>query len=140
MISSLTHVLNSPLNRGGWSSDPPDLLLLRPCTGVCIRKRCLLGSIPGERSGWNCKKSHENSLPLTISLSQKFTEPSKGISYPVGGLWRPFTKLTGPSVYTLHNNPIPPTDSIAFCDLSHTFHKQVTMFLSRFVSSKCREF
>ena len=32
---------------------------------------------------------------------KKFTEPAKGISYPVGDLYRYFTKLTGPSAYTL---------------------------------------
>ena len=33
---------------------------------------------------------------------------SKGISYPVGDLYRHFTKLTRPSAYTLHSNLIPP--------------------------------
>ena len=58
-------------------------------------------------------------LPLTTNVSQKLTQPSEGISYPVGDLCRRFTKRTLPSAYTLHSNPIPPTD------LSHTFHKQV---------------
>ena len=57
-----------------------------------------------------CKGRRQNSLPLTTNLSQKFTEPAKRISYPVGDLcWR-FTKLPWPSAYTLHFNPIPPTD------------------------------
>ena len=70
----------------------------------------------------------QNSLPLTTNFSQNVTEPSKGISYPVGDLCRRFTKLTGPCSYTLHSNPIPPQQMVqmAFCDLSHTFHKQVT--------------
>ena len=52
----------------------------------------------------------QNSLPLVTNFSQNITEPSKGISYPVSDLcWR-FTKLTGSSDYTLHNNPMPPTD------------------------------
>ena len=36
---------------------------------------------------------HQNYLPLTTNLSQNVTEPSKGISYPVGDLYRLFTKL-----------------------------------------------
>ena len=56
-----------------------------------------------------------------------FTQPSKGISYLVGDLHRCFTKLTWPSSCTLQSNPIPPhMVHMAFCDLSHTFHKQVT--------------
>ena len=56
------------------------------------------------------KGRHKNSLPLTTKFSQKLTQPSKGISYPVGDLCRRFTKQTLPSAYTLHSNPIPPTD------------------------------
>ena len=56
------------------------------------------------------KGRHQNSLPLTTNVSQNVTEPSEGISYPVGDLCRRFTKLTGSSAYTLHSNPIPPTD------------------------------
>ena len=41
---------------------------------------------------------------------QNVTEPSKGISYPVGDPCQRFTKLTGPCAYTLHSNQIPPTD------------------------------
>ena len=66
-------------------------------------------------------------LPLTTNFSQNVTEPSKGISYPVGDLCRHFTKLTGPCAYALHSNLIPPTDvQMAFCDLSHTFDQEVT--------------
>ena len=43
-------------------------------------------------------------------LTSPLTEPSKGISYPVGDLCRRFTKLTCTSVYTLNSNLIPPTD------------------------------
>ena len=50
-----------------------------------------------------------SSLPLTTNLSQKLTQPSKGISY-LGDFCRCFTKLTGPSAYTLQSNPISPTD------------------------------
>ena len=61
------------------------------------------------------------------NYSQNVTEPSKGISYLVGDLYRRFTRLTGPSFYTLHSNLIPQQMvQMAFCDLSHTFHKQVT--------------
>ena len=49
-------------------------------------------------------------LPLTTNISQKCIEPSKGISYPVGDLYRFFTKLTKPSLYILHSTLIPPTD------------------------------
>ena len=56
------------------------------------------------------KGRRQNSLPLTTNFSQNVTEPSKGISYPVGDLCRCFTKLTGSCAYTLHSNPIPPTD------------------------------
>ena len=34
------------------------------------------------------KWTHQNSLPLTINFSQKFIEPSKGISYPVVDLYQ----------------------------------------------------
>ena len=56
------------------------------------------------------KRNGHMSLPLTTNFSQKFTEPSKVISYPVGDICRRFTKLTGPSAYTLHSNLIPQTD------------------------------
>ena len=76
---------------------------------------------------WNCLKSAQDvkglwvkysaswgrrrySLPLTTNFSQNVTEPSKGISYPVGDLCWHFTRLAVSSVYTLHSNPIPPTD------------------------------
>ena len=40
---------------------------------------------------------------------------------------------TGPFVCTLHNNPIPQQMvQMIFCDLSHTFHKQIPMFPSMF--------
>ena len=73
------------------------------------------------------KRRHQNSLPLTTNFSQKLTQPFEGISYPVGDLCRRFTKLTQSSAYTLHSNLIPQQMvQMAFCDLSHTFHKQVT--------------
>ena len=52
------------------------------------------------QTGQDC----QSSFLLTTSFSQNFTEPSKGISYPVGDLCRRFTKLTGPFAYTLHSN------------------------------------
>ena len=52
----------------------------------------------------------QNYLPLTTNISQKLTQPSKRISYQVGDLCRHFTKQTLPSAYTLHSNPIPPTE------------------------------
>ena len=71
---------------------------------------------------------HQNSLPLTTNLSQKLTEPSEVIRYPVSDLCRRLTKPTGPCAYTLHSNLIPPTDGTngLLSILSHTFHKQVT--------------
>ena len=74
------------------------------------------------------KGRRQNSLPLTTNFSQNVTQPFKGISYPVGDLCRRFTKLTGFSAYTLHSNLIQMVQ-MAFCDLSHTFHKQVTNVL-----------
>ena len=56
------------------------------------------------------KERNQNSLPLTTNFSQKLTQPSKGIRYPVVDLCRCFTKRTLPSTHTLHSNPIPPTD------------------------------
>ena len=53
------------------------------------------------------KGRHQNSLLLTINFSHNFTQPSEGISYPVGDLCRCFTKWTLPIVYTLHSDPIP---------------------------------
>ena len=38
------------------------------------------------------KGRHQNSLPLTTNFSQKLTQPSKGISCPVGDLCRRFTE------------------------------------------------
>ena len=79
------------------------------------------------RYGSMNKGRHQNSLPLTTTFSQKFTEPSEGVSYPVGDLCRHFTKLTLSFAYTLHSYPILPTDGTnGFCDWWHTFHKQVT--------------
>ena len=57
------------------------------------------------------KGRRQNSFPPTTNFSQNATEPSKGISYLVGDLCRHFTKLTGPCAYTLHSNPILPTDA-----------------------------
>ena len=56
------------------------------------------------------KGRRQNSCLLTTNFSQNVTEPSKRISYPVGDLFRHFTKLTGSSAYTLHGNLIPQTD------------------------------
>ena len=69
---------------------------------------------------------HQNSLPLTTNFSQNVTELSKGISYRFNALYRRFTKITGSSAYTLHRNP-QQMAQMAFCDLSHTFHKQTTI-------------
>ena len=80
------------------------------------------------------KRRHQNSLPLTTNFSQKFTEPSKVISYPAGDLRRCFTKMTGLSAYTLHSNPIPQhMVQMAFCDWSHIFLKQVTKVSQHFL-------
>ena len=69
----------------------------------------------------------QNSLPLSTNFSHNVTEPSTGISYPIGDLCQRFTKLTRPCAYTLHSSPIPQQMlQMAFFDLLHTFHKQVT--------------
>ena len=58
----------------------------------------------------------DNFVPPTTNLSQKFTELSKGISYPAGEISRRFTKLTGLFVYTLHSNQTPLKDGTnVFC-------------------------
>ena len=69
-----------------------------------------------------------NSLPLTTNFSQNVTEPSKGISYQVSDLCRGFIKLTGRGAYTLYIVIRCPKQmvQISFCDLLHTFYKQVT--------------
>ena len=55
---------------------------------------------------------------------------AKEISCPVDDLCRRFIRLTGPSVYTLQSTcyelPAQHMVQMAFCDLSHTFHKKVT--------------
>ena len=49
------------------------------------------------------------------------------LTIPVGDLCRGFTKLARPSAHTLHSNLIPQQIvQMALCDLSHTFHKQVS--------------
>ena len=58
----------------------------------------------------NVRGDVEISFPLTTNFSQNVTELSKGISYPVGDLCRPYAKLSGPCAFTLHRNPIPKTD------------------------------
>ena len=64
------------------------------------------------------KGRHQHSLPLTTNLSQRLTQLSKGISYPVGDHCSLFTKSTEPSVCTLHSNLRPQQMvQIAFCDL-----------------------
>ena len=69
----------------------------------------------------------QNSISLTTNFSQKLRQPSKGISYPVGDLCRYFTKQTGPSASTLQVIRYPQQIvQMTFCDLSHTYHKQVT--------------
>ena len=56
------------------------------------------------------KGKRHSSLPLTTNLSQRFTEPSKGIRYLDDDLCRHSTKLTGPSDFTLHSHLIPQID------------------------------
>ena len=69
----------------------------------------------------------ERLSPFIFMSLQNVTEPSKGISNPVGDLCQRLKKLTGPCAYTLHSNPIPQQMvQMAFCDLLHTFHKQIT--------------
>ena len=87
------------------------------------------------------KGKRQNSFPLTTYLSQKFTELSKGASYLVNDFCRRFTKLTGPSAYTIHSNPIPQQMvQMAFCDLGHIhFTIRLPMFPTMFLSSYCGE-
>ena len=59
---------------------------------------------------WPPKSRCQMSLLLATNFSQNVTEPSKGVSYPVGDLCSSFTKPTGHCAYTLHGNLIPPTD------------------------------
>ena len=56
------------------------------------------------------KGRRQNSLPLTTNFSQNVSEPSKGISYPVGDLCQRLKKMIGSSAYRLHSNLIPQTD------------------------------
>ena len=84
----------------------------------------------------------QNSFPLTKNFSQKLTQPSKGISYPVGDFCRRFTKWTLPSAYTLHSNAIPETDGtngffLLVADISQTGQQ---CFTNMFLSSYCWEF
>ena len=72
------------------------------------------------------KGRHQNSLPLTTNFSQKLTQPSQGISYLVGDLSRHFTKQSLPSIYYIVIRYAKQMVQMAFCDLSHTYHKQVT--------------
>ena len=77
----------------------------------------------------SCQGRHLNSLPLTTNFSQKLTQPSKRISYPIGDLCRRFTKQTLPSAYTLHSNPIPQhMVQMAFCDLLQHITKMLPLF------------
>ena len=73
------------------------------------------------------KGRRQNSPSLTTNLSQNVTEPSMGISYPVGNLCQRFTKRFTklPMHYIVIGYPQQMVQ-MAFCDLSHTFHKQVT--------------
>ena len=80
-----------------------------------------------------CKFQHvgngrrQNSLSVFTNLSQRVTELRKRISHPVGDLSRCLTKLTGPSAYPIHSFLITPTNGTnGLCDLSHTFHRQIT--------------
>ena len=72
------------------------------------------------------KGRRQNSLPPTTNFSKNVTEPSKGISYPVSDLCQCFTKLTGPPIHYIVILYPQPMVQMTFCDLSHTFHKQVT--------------
>ena len=77
-------------------------------------KICFIGiylwPIPNALGGSFVLLKRQNYLPLITNVSQKLTQPSKGISYQVADLYRRFTNQALPSAYTLHSNPIPPTD------------------------------
>ena len=85
------------------------ILILRGCS-ICRGLSPNRGRDSVCQSTLIIKGKHKNSLTLTTNFSQNVTEPSKGISYPVGDLCLDFTKLTGSSAYTLYSNLIPPTD------------------------------
>ena len=68
----------------------------------------------------------QNSLPLTTNFSQNVTEPSKGISYPVCDLYVSQNWLGPMSIHYIVIRYPQQMVKMAFCDLSHTFHKQVT--------------
>ena len=90
-----------------------------------VKSQPLLHSFDVSKTAVVIKGRCQNSLPLTTNFSQKLTQPSKGISYPVGDLCGRFTKLTLPCAYTLHGNQIPSTDGTNGL-LLHTYHKHVS--------------
>ena len=70
---------------------------------------------------------HQNSLPLTTNFSQKLTQPSKGSVTQLVT----FADVSQNSLCPLPIHYIViryPQQMVqmAFCDLSHTYHKQVT--------------
>ena len=62
-------------------------------------EQCLHLSFEGGVIGNVTNGRRQNSLFQTTNFSQKFTQPSEGISCSVGDLWRHFTKLTPPIDY-----------------------------------------
>ena len=96
-------------------------------------------------------KGSKNHLKVTLSGRTvdypnddfiKKEKGKKGICYPVGVLCRHFTKLTGPSAYTLQSNTIPPTDGTNALFVTYQIHftNRLPMFPSMFLSSYCGEF
>ena len=100
----------------------------------CSRRRLLANklllhvalSLARFTSSYNEPGRHQNSLPLTTNLSQKLTQPSKGISYPVGDHCSDSQNRLCPLPihYIVIRYPQQMVQ-MAFCDLLHTYHKQV---------------
>ena len=69
---------------------------------------------------------YQNSLPLTTNFSQKLTQPSKGITQMVTFADVPQNGLCPLPIHYIEIRYPKQMGQMAFCDLSHTYHKQVT--------------
>ena len=88
------------------------------------------------------KGRRQNSLPLTTNFSQKLTQPSKGISYPVGDLADVSQNKLCPLPIHHYSNPIPPTDGTngLLCIVAYMSPTCYKYFSSMFLSSYFGEF
>ena len=87
------------------------------------------------------KGRHQNSLPITTNFSQKFTQPSNGISYPIGDLCdvSQNSRVPVPIHYTVIRYPKQMVQ-MAFVICPIHFINGLPMFPSMFLSTYCREF